>query len=146
MDLKGIGNDGGDGRNNGRRGHPAQIGSLITALRMKGETVEEVTGAARIMRQKATHVNACATTVVDTCGTGGDRLKHFQHFDYNGLCCGGSGHYRCQARQPGRFQCLRQRRCPGSSGDQCQCRSGNRGRMYSADRHRVFVCADCTEP
>ncbi len=56
---------------------PAQIGSFITALRMKGETVEEVTGAARIMRQKATHVNACATTVVDTCGTGGDRLNTF---------------------------------------------------------------------
>ncbi len=56
---------------------PAQIGSLITALRMKGETVEEVTGAARIMRQKATHVNACATTIVDTCGTGGDRLNTF---------------------------------------------------------------------
>jgi anthranilate phosphoribosyltransferase len=56
---------------------PAQIGSFITALRMKGETVEEVTGAARIMRQKATRVNACATTIVDTCGTGGDRLNTF---------------------------------------------------------------------
>jgi anthranilate phosphoribosyltransferase len=55
----------------------AQIGSLITALRMKGETVEEVTGAARIMRRKATHVNACATTIVDTCGTGGDSLNTF---------------------------------------------------------------------
>ena len=56
---------------------PAQIGALITALRMKGETVEEVTGAARIMRQKAAHINACATTVVDTCGTGGDKLNTF---------------------------------------------------------------------
>jgi len=56
---------------------PAQIGSFITALRMKGETVEEVTGAARIMRQKATHVNALATTIVDTCGTGGDSLNTF---------------------------------------------------------------------
>ena len=56
---------------------PAQIGSLITALRMKGETVEEVTGAARIMRQKAARVNACARTVVDTCGTGGDKLGTF---------------------------------------------------------------------
>ena len=46
---------------------PAQIGALITALRMKGETVEEVTGAARVMRQKATRVNACATTIIDTC-------------------------------------------------------------------------------
>jgi anthranilate phosphoribosyltransferase len=56
---------------------PAQIGAFITALRIKGETVEEVTGAARIMRQKATRVNACATTIVDTCGTGGDKLNTF---------------------------------------------------------------------
>ena len=56
---------------------PAQIGAFITALRMKGETVEEVTGAARIMRQKATHINAFATTIMDTCGTGGDRLNTF---------------------------------------------------------------------
>ena len=56
---------------------PAQIGSFITALRMKGETVEEVTGAARIMRQKATRINACATTIIDTCGTGGDKLNTF---------------------------------------------------------------------
>jgi anthranilate phosphoribosyltransferase len=55
----------------------AQIAAFITALRMKGETVEEVTGAARIMRQKATRVNACATTIVDTCGTGGDKLNTF---------------------------------------------------------------------
>ena len=54
-----------------------QIAALITALRMKGETVEEVTGAARIMRQKATRVNACVTTIVDTCGTGGDKLNTF---------------------------------------------------------------------
>ena len=57
--------------------HLAQIAALITALRMKGETVEEVTGAARIMRQKATRVNACATTIVDTCGTGGDSRNTF---------------------------------------------------------------------
>ena len=56
---------------------PAQIAALITALRMKGETVEEVTGAARIMRRKATRVNACATTIMDTCGTGGDKLNTF---------------------------------------------------------------------
>ena len=44
----------------------AQIAALITALRMKGETVEEVTGAARIMCRKLTR-NACATTIADTC-------------------------------------------------------------------------------
>ena len=56
---------------------PAQIAAFITALRMKGETVGEVTGAARIMRQKATRIDARAQTIVDTCGTGGDGMNTF---------------------------------------------------------------------
>ena len=56
---------------------PAQLGALLTALRMKGETVEEVTGAARIMRQKATRIDARSSVIVDTCGTGGDGRKTF---------------------------------------------------------------------
>lgn len=56
---------------------PAQIGAFITALRIKGETVDEVTGAARIMRQKATKINACSPVIVDTCGTGGDGMHTF---------------------------------------------------------------------
>ena len=56
---------------------PAQLGALLTALRMKGETVEEVTGAARIMRQKATRIDARSSVIVDTCGTGGDGQKTF---------------------------------------------------------------------
>ncbi len=55
----------------------AQIGSLLTALRIKGETVEEITGAARVMRDKALKVNPGKGPVVDTCGTGGDRLNTF---------------------------------------------------------------------
>jgi anthranilate phosphoribosyltransferase len=56
---------------------PAQIASFITALRIKGETVDEVTGAARIMRQKATRIDARSAVIVDTCGTGGDRRGTF---------------------------------------------------------------------
>ena len=56
---------------------PAQIAAFMTALRIKGETVEEVTGAARIMRQKATRIDARSTVVVDTCGTGGDGRNTF---------------------------------------------------------------------
>jgi anthranilate phosphoribosyltransferase len=56
---------------------PAQIASLITALRMKGETIDEVTGAARIMRRKAVRINALSPIIVDTCGTGGDRKNTF---------------------------------------------------------------------
>jgi anthranilate phosphoribosyltransferase len=56
---------------------PAQIAAFMTALRLKGETVEEVTGAARIMRQKATRIDARSSVVVDTCGTGGDGRSTF---------------------------------------------------------------------
>ena len=54
----------------------AQIGAFLTALRIKGETVEEITGAARVMREKATRINA-PEGVVDTCGTGGDMAHTF---------------------------------------------------------------------
>jgi len=52
----------------------AQIGAFLTALRIKGETVEEITAAASVMRQKAVRINA-PEGVLDTCGTGGD-LSH----------------------------------------------------------------------
>ncbi len=56
---------------------PVQIGSFLTALRMKGETVEEITGAARVMRDKVTPIDsgvdfAEGGILLDTCGTGGD--------------------------------------------------------------------------
>jgi anthranilate phosphoribosyltransferase len=54
----------------------AQIGSFLTALRIKGETVDEITGAARIMRDKAATIKAPAG-VLDTCGTGGDMSHTF---------------------------------------------------------------------
>ncbi len=54
----------------------AQIGAFLTALRVKGETVEEITGAARVMREKAARIEA-PDGVVDTCGTGGDMAHTF---------------------------------------------------------------------
>ena len=56
---------------------PAQIAAVMTGLRIKGETVDEVTGAARIMKQKATRIDARSSIIVDTCGTGGDGMKTF---------------------------------------------------------------------
>jgi len=54
----------------------AQIGAFLVALRIKGETIEEITGAASVMRAKATRVPASAD-VIDTCGTGGDAHHTF---------------------------------------------------------------------
>lgn len=56
---------------------PAQIASFITALRIKGETVEEITGCAKVMREKATRINIDREIIVDTCGTGGDESHTF---------------------------------------------------------------------
>lgn len=58
------------------RATDAQIGAFLTALRIKGETVDEITGAARIMRAKATKI-AAPPGVIDTCGTGGDMSNTF---------------------------------------------------------------------
>ena len=70
---------------------PAQIGAFITALRMKGETVDEITGAARVMRDRATpirvgkgvlgidrdDINIDQETILDVVGTGGDGTNTF---------------------------------------------------------------------
>lgn len=68
----------------------AQIGAFMTALRMKGETIEEITGCARAMRRFATPVRVTSAvdidredigvdreTILDTCGTGGDGTNTF---------------------------------------------------------------------
>lgn len=56
---------------------PAQIGGFLVALRMKGETLDEITGAAMVMRELATPVDIHVDYLVDTCGTGGDGANLF---------------------------------------------------------------------
>ena len=56
---------------------PAQIGGFLIGLRMKGETVTEITAAARVMRDLAEKVSAPHDNMVDTCGTGGDSSGTF---------------------------------------------------------------------
>lgn len=50
----------------------AQIGAFMAAMATKGETIEELAGAARAMRRKACRLQVTASRIVDTCGTGGD--------------------------------------------------------------------------
>jgi anthranilate phosphoribosyltransferase len=56
---------------------PAQIGGFLVGLRMKGETIDEITAAAQVMRELATKVNVSGEHVVDIVGTGGDGAHTF---------------------------------------------------------------------
>jgi anthranilate phosphoribosyltransferase len=68
----------------------SQIGAVLTALRIKGETVEEITGAARIMRKMATTIKA-PEGVLDTCGTGGDMSHTFNISTTTAFVVAGAG-------------------------------------------------------
>ena len=71
----------------------AQIGSFITALRMKGETVEEITGAAMVMREKAVKIGPYNKIIdlVDTCGTGGSGTNTFNISTTTAFVVSGAG-------------------------------------------------------
>lgn len=56
---------------------PAQIAGLLVALNMKGETIDEVTAAASVMRELAVSVKTSSKPLIDTCGTGGDAAHTF---------------------------------------------------------------------
>jgi anthranilate phosphoribosyltransferase len=69
---------------------PSQIGAFLMALRVRGETVEEIAGAARIMRAKAIAIEAPPGTI-DTCGTGGDASGSFNISTASALVVAGCG-------------------------------------------------------
>jgi anthranilate phosphoribosyltransferase len=70
---------------------PAQIAAYLTALSIKGETVDEVTGSAMVMREKASPIVPGEGIVIDTCGTGGDRFGTFNISTAAALVLAGAG-------------------------------------------------------
>ena len=71
---------------------PPQIASLLTALRMKEETVDEIAAFASVMRQHAATIHPqCSSRLTDTCGTGGDYLKTFNISTVAALVISGAG-------------------------------------------------------
>lgn len=67
------------------------IAAYLVALRMKGETVEEITGCAEVMRRNALQVRSRHTTVIDTCGTGGDHSGTFNISTAAAIVAAGAG-------------------------------------------------------
>ena len=71
---------------------PPQIASLLTALRMKGESVDEIAAFASVMRDQSTKIRPRVSgRLTDTCGTGGDILKTFNISTISALVVAGAG-------------------------------------------------------
>ncbi len=70
---------------------PAQIGAFLIALRIKGESVIEITAAAAAMRRHATRIDAGPPPIVDTCGTGGDGRHTFNISTTAAIIAAGAG-------------------------------------------------------
>ena len=96
---------------------PAQFGALVTALRMKGETVDEIAGMVRSMREKSLRVEV-AGNVVDTSGTGGDNSGSFNISTTAAFVVAGAGGEGRQAWQSLHVRLHRICRCAGSARSQ----------------------------
>lgn len=70
---------------------PVQVSALLVALRMKGETPQELTGFARVMRDKAVRIQCRRRPLLDTCGTGGDSIKTFNISTATAFVAAGAG-------------------------------------------------------
>jgi len=69
----------------------AQVSALLTSLRMKGETIDEISGAVQAMRSRALKMELDAPIVLDTCGTGGDGTGTFNISTASAFVCAASG-------------------------------------------------------
>ena len=121
---------------------PAQIAGFIVALRMKGETVDELGGLVDAMLAAAERVTLPPDEhVVDIVGTGGDRAHTINVSTLSALVVAGAGGRRVQARQPGGLVGDRFGRPAGGARGADRLRSRGGGPLRGPGRHRLLLRA-----
>ena len=117
-----------------------EVGCLLTALHEKGESVEEVAGAAAVLRRHMTPIRSRQCVLIDTCGTGGDHSRHVQH--QHGCRTRDCGGWRAggQARESRHHQQVGVGRCSGCIGRQYRGRFGHGPAMPGSAGHLFLFC------
>ena len=94
----------------------AQIGAYLTALRMKGETIDEIIGSASVLKEKAVHIHPDLPMYIDLVGTGGDGTFTFNISTTSAFVAAAAG--LPVAKQPRELVQVRRGRCAGGAGRQ----------------------------
>lgn len=100
----------------------AQMGGFLTALSMQGETIEEITAFATVMREKGVKINP-EREVIDIVGTGGDQVGTFNISTTSAFVVAAGGRAGCKTRQPKRIKQKWCGRCSGKAWRKCSTKS-----------------------
>jgi len=135
---------GGNGGDHDRRGHPRPARRLVVALRLKGETVDEIVGMARVMRPSPARPLR-GPSLLDTCGTGGARQRLVQRLEAAAFVAAGAGAIVAKHGKSRHDQPVRLRRRPRGPGREDRLSPGGGG-LLPAEAGVGFMFAPAFHP